>query len=99
MPLETRPHDTAEHLKTDEGVALYIEAALEDGDPALIRDAIGIVARARGRSHIAREAGLSRESLYKALSQAGNPSFETVRAVLQALGLQFSVKRADKPAA
>ncbi|MCF4124880.1 addiction module antidote protein [Methylobacterium sp. SyP6R] len=99
MPLETLPHDTAEHLRTDEDVALYIEAVLEDGDPALIRDAIGIVARARGMSQIAREAGLSRESLYKALSQSGNPSFETVRAVLQALGLQLSVKRADKPAA
>ena len=99
MPLETLPHDTAEHLKTDEDVALSIEAVLEDGDPALIRDAIGIVARARGMSQIAREAGLSRESLDKALSQSGNPSFETVRAVLQALGLQFSVKRADKPAA
>ncbi|QRE74485.1 addiction module antidote protein [Methylobacterium aquaticum] len=99
MPLETLPHDTAEHLRTDEDVALYIEAVLEDGDPALIRDAIGIVARARGMSQIAREAGLSRESLYKALSQTGNPSFETVRAVLQALGLQLSVKRADKPAA
>jgi probable addiction module antidote protein len=99
MPLETFPHDTAEHLRTDEDVALYIEAVLEDGDPALIRDAIGIVARARGMSQIARDAGLSRESLYKALSQTGNPSFETVRAVLQALGLQLSVKRADKPAA
>lgn len=99
MPLETLPHDTAEHLRTDEDVALYIEAVLEDGDPALIRDAIGIVARARGMSQIAREAGLSRESLYKALSQTGNPSFETVRAVLHALGLQLSVKRADKPAA
>ena len=99
MQLETLQHDTAEHLRTDEDVALYIEAVLEDGDPALIRDAIGIVARARGMSQIAREAGLSRESLYKALSQTGNPSFETVRAVLQALGLQLSVKRADKPAA
>lgn len=99
MPLETFPHDTAEHLRTDEDLALYIEAVLEEGDPALIRDAIGIVARARGMSQIAREAGLSRESLYKALSQTGNPSFETVRAVLQALGLQLSVKRADKPAA
>lgn len=58
MPLETRPHDTAEHLRTDEDVAPYIEAVLEDGDPALIRDAIGIVARARGTSQIAREAGL-----------------------------------------
>ncbi len=99
MPLEILPHDTAEHLRTDEDVALYIEAVLEDGDPALIRDAIGIVACARGMSQIAREAGLSGESLYKALSQTGNPSFETVRSVLQALGLPLSVKRADKPAA
>ncbi|KMO11350.1 addiction module antidote protein [Methylobacterium platani] len=99
MPLETPPDDTAEHLRTDEDVALYIEAVLEDGDPALIRDAIGIVARARGMSRIARETGLSRESLHKALSQTGNPSFETVRAVLQALGLQLGMTRADKPAA
>jgi probable addiction module antidote protein len=98
MPLETFPHDTAEHLKSDEDVALYIEAVLEDGDPALIRDAIGIVARARGMAQIAEEAGVSRESLYRALSASGNPSFETVRAVLKAVGLQLTVKAAQ-PAA
>lgn len=86
-------------MRTDEDIALDIEAVLEDGDPALIRDAIGIVAPTRGMSQIAREASLSRESLYKALSQLGNPGFETVRAVLQALGLPLSVTRADKPAA
>ncbi|WP_298967019.1 addiction module antidote protein [uncultured Methylobacterium sp.] len=100
MALETFPFDPAEHLRTDEDIALYLEAVLDDGDPAMIRDAIGIVARARGMTQIAREAGLGRESLYKALSDKGNPSFETIRAVLRALGLTLTVKRADEaPAA
>ncbi|RVU13879.1 addiction module antidote protein [Methylobacterium oryzihabitans] len=93
MPLDTQPYDTAEHLKTDEDIALYLEAVMEDGDPELIRHAIGVVARARGMTQIAREAGLGRESLYKALSETGNPSFETIRAVLKALGLTLTVKR------
>lgn len=92
MPIETFVHDTAEHLETDEDIALYIEAVLEDGDPALVRDAIGVVARARGMTQIARETGLSRESLYKALAVDGNPGFDTVVRVLKALGLQVSVK-------
>jgi probable addiction module antidote protein len=65
--------------------------ALETGDPAFVADALGVVARARGMSEVAREAGVSRESLYRALSAEGNPEFGTVMKVAQALGLRFSV--------
>lgn len=92
MALETRPYDTAEYLDTPERVAAYIAVVLEEGDPILIRDAIGIVARARGMTLIARETGMARESLYKALSETGNPSFETVTKVLRALGMRLSVE-------
>lgn len=90
MAIETLPYDTAEFLKSEEDIAAYIEAVMEDGDPALIRNAIGVVARARGMTQVARDAGLSRESLYKALSANGNPSFETVVRVLKALGVRLS---------
>src|SRR4051794_35481459 len=66
MPLKTRRWDPADHLDSDEAVLAYIDAAMEDGDPALIAAALGDVARARGMSQVARDAGLSRESLYKA---------------------------------
>jgi len=89
MPLETRPYDTAEYLDSREAVAAYIDAVLEDGDPALIAQALGTVARARGMSQIARDTGLSRESLYRALSAEGNPEFGTVLRVLKALGLRL----------
>jgi len=89
MPLETRPYDTAEYLDSQEAVAAYIDAVLDDGDPALIAQALGTVARARGMSQIARDTGLSRESLYRALSAEGNPEFGTVLRVLKALGLRL----------
>lgn len=73
----------------------YLDAALEDGDPALIVAALGDIARAKGMSQVAREAGLGRESLYKSLSSSGNPEFVTVLKVLQALGLQFHVQPAQ----
>jgi probable addiction module antidote protein len=88
---KTRPFDPAEYLSDDEAIAAYIEEALEIGDSAFIADALGVVARARGMSHIAKEAGLGRESLYKALSSDGNPEFATVLRVLKALGLRLSV--------
>ena len=90
MPLETRPYDTAEYLDSEEAIAAYIDAVLENGDPALVAQALGTVARARGMSQIAREAGLSRESLYRALSAEGNPEFGTVLRVLKALGLRLT---------
>ncbi len=71
--IQTRPWDVAEHLETDEDMAAYLEAALGEGDPALVAAALGDIARAKGMAQIARETGLGRESLYKALSPEGNP--------------------------
>jgi probable addiction module antidote protein len=87
--IKTRLWDAAEHLKSDADMAAYLEAALEDGDPALVAAALGDIARAKGMSQIARETGLGRESLYKALSPDGNPEFSTVLKVVRALGLRL----------
>ena len=86
---KTRVWDPAEHLITKEDMAAYLEAALHEGDSALIAAALGDIARARGMSQIARDAGLGRESLYKALSAEGNPEFATIMKVIAALGLQL----------
>ena len=86
---QTRPWDVAEHLKTVEDMALYLEAALEEGDPALVAAALGDIARAKGMAQMARKAGLGRESLYKALSPEGNPEFATVLKVVRGLGLRL----------
>ena len=85
----TRKWDAAEHLKTDEDMAAYLEAALEENDPELVAAALGDIARAKGMSDLARQTGLGRESLYKALSPEGNPEFSTVLKVLKALGLRL----------
>ena len=85
----TTPWDPAEHLNTDEDMAAYLEAALEEGDPALVAAVLGDIARAKGMSQIARDAGLGRESLYKALSPTGNPEFGTIMRVVSALGLRL----------
>jgi probable addiction module antidote protein len=85
------PWDAADQLKTDEDIAHYLEAVFEDGDPALVTAALGDVARAKGMSQVARDAGLGRESLYKALSSDGNPEFATVLKVIRALGLKIKV--------
>ena len=87
--MQTYPWDAAEHLETKEDMAAYLEAALEDGDPALVVAALGDIARSKGMTNIARETGLGRESLYKALSLEGNPEFATVLKVIQALGLRL----------
>lgn len=84
-----QPWDSAEHLKTEEEMLLYLEACLEEGDSALIAHALGVIAKARGMSQLARDTGLSRESLYKALSGEGNPEFGTVMKVVKALGFQL----------
>lgn len=91
MALETIPYDSADYLKTREDVAAYLEAAFEDGDPALITHALGVVARAEGMTEVARQAGLTRASLYKALSADGHPEFATVLKVVQALGLKMTI--------
>lgn len=84
-------YDTADYLKSEEDIAAYLEAVMEEGgdDPAFITKALGNVARARGMSQLAREAGMTREGLYKALSGDGNPSFATVLKVAHSLGLQL----------
>ena len=95
MALKTTPYDSADYLNTDEAIVAYLEEALDTDDPAFIAQALGTVARTRGMSQIARDTGLSRESLYRALSANGNPEFSTVIRVMKALGLKFSVANAD----
>ncbi len=86
---KTKIWDAAEHLETEEDMAAYLEAALEDGDSVLIAAVLGDIARAKGMAQIAKEAGLGRESLYKALSPEGNPEFKTILKVVRALGLKL----------
>jgi probable addiction module antidote protein len=83
--------DSAAYLKTNADIADYLEAVLEDGDPALVAHALGVIARAKGMTKIARATGLGRESLYKALSADGNPELATVLKVMRALGLKLKV--------
>lgn len=87
--LKTTKWDVVDYLKTDKDMAEYLEAAIEEGDSALISAALGDIARAKGMTRIARKAGLGRESLYKALSPNGNPGFATVLKVVRALGLRL----------
>jgi probable addiction module antidote protein len=91
MAIETQLYDSADYLKTPQDIAAYLEAAFEDGDAALITHALGVVARAEGMTEVARQAGLTRASLYKALSADGHPEFATVLKVIQALGLKMTV--------
>jgi probable addiction module antidote protein len=90
--VRTRPYDSAEYLDTPEAIAEYLTDALEDGDPSFVAKAIGTAARARGMSAVAREAGVSRENLYRALSGDTRPEFDTIRRVLDALGVRLEVK-------
>ena len=93
MTLKTRPFDEAEYLETVEDQAGYLALAFETGDTAHIQRALGIVARAKGMTEIAKAAGVSRESLYRSFSEGGNPALATVEKVLFTLGLQLTVKR------
>ena len=95
MAVEVSTWDASEYLETEEDIAAYLNAVVEEGDPALLQAALGDVAKARGMSSIAREAGVSRESLYKSLSANGNPSFQTISKVSRALGLQMSFTTAN----
>jgi probable addiction module antidote protein len=90
VTIAIKPFDPVEYLDTPERIAAYLEEAFADGDPALIASALGDVARAKGMSSIAREAGLSREHLYRSLSEAGKPEFATVLKVLQSFGLRLT---------
>jgi len=89
---KTLPWDAAEHLETEDDMAAYLEAALEEGDASLVAATLGDIARAKGMTAIARETGLGRESLYKALSPEGNPEFATVLKVVRSLGLRLHAK-------
>lgn len=82
-------YDTAEYLNTSEDMALYLEACLEENDTALITHALGVIARARGMTQLAKDTGISREDLYKALSADGNPEFATILKVTRALGIKL----------
>ena len=92
---ETRPWDAADHLKTPEDIAAYLDAALEDGDPAVVSAALGDVARAKGMTDVARAAGLGRASLYKSLSPGGRPELATILKVVRALGLKLTTAPGD----
>jgi probable addiction module antidote protein len=94
---KTTPYDVAEHLRTPDEMAAYLDAWLEEAsdDPAGIARALGDIARAKGMAQVAKDAGLSRESLYRALSVQGNPSFITVLKVAKALGVRFHAQAAE----
>ncbi len=94
MPKTTR-FDAADYLDTEQRQVAYIAAALETGDADFVRDALGVVAKARGMAEIAKSAGLNRESLYKALGETGNPEFATVMRIVHALGLTLSSRPAE----
>ena len=87
----TSRYDVAEHLRTPEEMAAYLEACLDeaDGDAAFVAKALGDIARAKGMTEVARESGLSRESLYKALSGERSPNFDTILKVIEALGIRL----------
>lgn len=84
-------YDTAEYLQTEDDIVAYLEAVIEENDPALFTAALGDIARARNMSQLAKEVGMSREGLYKALSGEGNPAFSTVSKVANALGLKLTI--------
>lgn len=94
MAVKTTRWDSAEYLKTEEDIQHYLEACLEEAgdDPAFLVHALGVVARAKNMSQLARDTGLSREGLYKALSEDGNPTFATVAKVARALGYEVTFR-------
>jgi probable addiction module antidote protein len=93
MALETALFDPAEFLTDAESVEEYLRSAFEDGSPAEIADALGVVARAHGMSALAADTGISRQALYKALNRDGNPGFATIMKVAQALGFRLTPER------
>ena len=96
MATKIQDYDVADHLRSPEEMAAYLEACIaeSDGDASFVAKALGDIARAKGMSEVARETGLGRESLYKALSAEGNPQLDTILRVAKALGLEISVRPA-----
>jgi probable addiction module antidote protein len=93
MVVQLIPFDPADHLETEEDILYFLGAAMEGNDPKHIASALGDVARSKGMTEIAKKAGLGRQALYNALSDNGNPTLETLIAVLNALGLELSVQK------
>jgi probable addiction module antidote protein len=91
MTIETTPWDPAERLETPEDIAFYLEAVFEENDPALIAAALGDIARSRGMTEVARAAGVTRDTLYKALAKDGDPRLSTFLGVIKALGLKIQI--------
>ena len=89
--IKTRPFDAANYLNSEEDIAAYLSVVMEDGDPALLGAALGDIARARGMTQLARDTGLSRESLYKSLSGERAPNSDTLFKVIKALGFQLTL--------
>ena len=98
MTVELRPYDTSKYLKTEEDIAYYLEAIIEE-DPSLLPSALGDVARARGMTELARKTGLSREALYRSLSEDGDPRYSTVTKILTAYGTRIRFERDEAAAA
>lgn len=88
--MRTSEWDAAAYLESEEDIAAYLTAVVDEGDAALLQEALGDIARARGMSGVARQVGVGRESLYKSLSPGGNPSFQTIVKVIGALGLKMA---------
>lgn len=92
MTIKLKEYDIAEHLNSEEEIQLYLNEILEEGDPALVLSALGDIAKARNMSQLAKEVGMSREGLYKALSGQGNPTFSTIIKIVNSLGLKLQFK-------
>lgn len=90
--IKTRPFDVSSYLNDEADIAAYLQVAIEDGDPALLAAALGDIARARGMTQLARDTGLSRESLYKSLSGERAPSSDTLFKVIHAMGFKLTVE-------
>jgi probable addiction module antidote protein len=91
MTVETKPWDAAEVLNTPADIAAYLDAYLEDGTPEELLRAVNTIARSRGMSELARETGISREALYRAFSENGNPTLDTLLRVMKALGVRLAI--------
>ncbi len=94
MTMKLYDYDPADALKSDEAIEVFLTDAFETGDAAYIARALGVVARSKGMTHIARQTGLSREQLYRSLSEHGNPTLATTMAVMKAIGFQITGRRA-----
>ncbi|KMW73982.1 addiction module antitoxin [Photorhabdus luminescens subsp. luminescens] len=90
--IEISNYEITEHLKTEEDIQLYLEEVMKEDNPALILSALGDIAKTRNMSQLAKEVGISREGLYKALSGKGNPTFTTILKIVKALGLRFELQ-------